>query len=87
MSVSVTDGNFPIQDDLKGYAPSLKSRSSQDLYQNDVKSVEENALANGGYLNVWKNNIDAAFDILRSSLRKGYTFVAMDTEFPGVGNC
>ncbi|MES1903353.1 MAG: CCR4-NOT transcription complex subunit 8, partial [Paramarteilia canceri] len=37
-----------------------------------------------GFMNVWKSNLDQAFELLGETLRKGFTYVAMDTEFPGI---
>ena len=50
-----------------------------------LEMVRQKAEADQGFVNVWRHNLDAAFDLLRQFLKQGYTYVAMDTEFPGVG--
>ena len=34
--------------------------------------------------NVWKHNVEAEFRKISQLLDEGYTWVAMDTEFPGI---
>ncbi|MEN2496618.1 MAG: CCR4-NOT transcription complex subunit 8 [Marteilia pararefringens] len=71
--------NFDLSTATK--SPSLSPTTS---HNSDMNLIENNAKLHGGFVNVWRYNIDGAFELLRQTIDSGFTYVAMDTEFPGV---
>lgn len=54
--------------------PEIKEDQVRVSESNDHKNIKE----------VWRENVDEEFRKISRLLDEGYTWVAMDTEFPGI---